>query len=107
VEIARRRSDFPTRSEPRAFGQVEALLETDEAGLYLVHVRPDQKLALELPGAVRMMQWLVDGEMRRGGPRCCAGDPWGVPRSGSVPDAMSGPQGAVLFWCTYPAWLPG
>ncbi len=106
VEVTRRRSDFPTRSVPRSFGQIEALLETDEAGLYLVHAEPDRRLDLELPRAVDLMQWLVDGELRRDGQRCCAGDPMGLPRSSSVLETVSGEQGAVLFWCTCPAWLP-
>ena len=106
VEVSRRRGDFPTRSVPRAFGHVEALLETDEAGLYLVHVAPNRRLELELPTTVNLMQWLVGGGLTRGGQRCCVGEPMGLPRSGCVTDAVSGEQGAILFWCTCPAWLP-
>ena len=106
VEVTRHRSEFPTRRVPRAFGQIEAWLETDEAGLYLVHVVPERAIDLELPAGVTVMQWLVGGELTRGGHRCCVGEPMGLPRSGCLTDAVSGDQGAVLFWCSCPAWLP-
>jgi FolB domain-containing protein len=106
VEVTRHRDEFPTRRTPRAFGEVEALLETDEAGLYLVHVEPGRAIDFELPPGVSVMQWLVEGELTCGGQRCWVGEPMGLPRSGCVTNAVSGERGAVLFWCTCPAWLP-
>jgi len=106
VEVTRHRGEFPTRRVPRTFGQIEALLETDEAGLYLVHVEPARGIDLELPPGVALMQWLVEGELTRDGRRCCVGEPIGLPRSGSLMNAVSGQHGASLFWCTYPVWLP-
>lgn len=38
VEISRSRSDFPRTTEQTIFGEAEILLETREAGLYLLHI---------------------------------------------------------------------
>jgi FolB domain-containing protein len=106
VEVTRRREEFPARHVPRAFGRIEAILQTVEAGLYLVHVEPEHRLDLSPPPTVQLMQWLVAGELRRAGEKCCASDPAGLPQAGSLVDAVAGEQGAILFCCTCPTWLP-
>lgn len=62
VKVARRRSDFPRRRVPTAFGELEILLETHEAGLYLVHVEPGRELPRRAV-AHRELEWAVSGEL--------------------------------------------
>jgi FolB domain-containing protein len=63
VELRRARVDFPSRLEPRAYGDHEVLLETREAQLELVRIAPGTA-ALEGPGfPARAIYWLVAGAL--------------------------------------------
>ncbi len=64
VACTRTRLDFPVRIEPTRFGHVEVLLETREAGLYLLHVAPAREIPRHLHRTMRELEWLVEGELQ-------------------------------------------
>ena len=63
VSIVRAREDYPRRYETSRFGEVEVLLETRDAGLYLLHVAPGKSIPLHRHTVMREIEWLVDGEL--------------------------------------------
>lgn len=67
VCVERAPADFPRRQEDVKFGHVEILLETREAGLYLLHVDPGKSISRHHHVVMRELEWLVDGELLRDG----------------------------------------
>lgn len=63
VEVERTPADYPRTDEDAAFGSVEILLETREAGLYLLHVDPENAIAPHHHRVMSELEWLVDGEL--------------------------------------------
>lgn len=63
IAIERSQADVERRIEPSRFGRVEVLLESREAGLYLLHVAPRHRIALHHHRVMRELEWLVDGEL--------------------------------------------
>ena len=63
VVIERTRSDYPRRDERKRFGDVEVLLETREAGLYLLHVAAGRSIPMHHHRVMRELEWLVAGEL--------------------------------------------
>jgi FolB domain-containing protein len=59
VEVHRQRSDFPTRRARRGSHELEVLLETREAGLYLVRLGPREPLERGLFEGRRELSWVV------------------------------------------------
>jgi 7,8-dihydroneopterin aldolase/epimerase/oxygenase len=99
VRIQRDRGQFPTLVRRQEFGEIETVLETHEAGLYVLTVQPGRKLS-GLAGAERPLAWMTAGELSAGG------------RSHGVGDALPAPQAALenrgseparVFLCTLPA----
>lgn len=66
VGVRRTRTDYPRRFETSKFGQVEILLETREAGLYLLHVDAGRKIPDHHHQVMRELEWIIDGELWRG-----------------------------------------
>lgn len=62
IAVSRSRADFPRRRQRTAYGEIEVLLETYEAGLYLVHVEPGRSLPVQA-GKRRELAWTVAGEL--------------------------------------------
>jgi dihydroneopterin aldolase len=106
VHVSRRRSHFPTRREPRAFGEVETLLQTHEAGLYLLHLASGQRIAPTEPCPARVLSWAVRGEFACSGGPLAANDPIGSAQPGFFAHENPGSQTATLFCCACPDWLP-
>ena len=65
VEINRSRNEFPVKAEPASFGEVDVLLETSEAGLYLLHIEPGKEIPLHHHQIMREVEWLVRGNVLR------------------------------------------
>ncbi len=63
VHIQRDREDFPRRTETPRFGEVDVLLETREAGLYLLHVDAGRRIPNHQHRVMRELEWLIDGEL--------------------------------------------
>jgi 7,8-dihydroneopterin aldolase/epimerase/oxygenase len=102
VRIQRDRGQFPTVGRRLAFGDIETVLETHEAGLYVVGVQPGRKVA-RLATAERQLAWITAGELFVGGRSHGVGDAL------SLPDAMlenRGSEVARVFLCTVPALDP-
>ncbi len=106
VAIARTQQDFPRRFESASFGQVEVLLETREAGLYLLHVDPGGCIPAHHHKVMRELEWLIAGELERNGRPLRQRDP-AVWRHGVVHDYVNcGDTRASLFCCDEPAFFP-
>jgi FolB domain-containing protein len=63
VTIERTPADSPRRAETKRFGDVEVLLETREAGLYLLHVAAGRTIPMHHHRVMRELEWLVAGEL--------------------------------------------
>jgi dihydroneopterin aldolase len=109
VLVTRTPLDYPRRRESARFGEVEVLLETREAGLYLLHVEPQHMIPRHHHEQMREVEWLVDGELvdavdpattiERGVPRVW---PHGLVHGYVNPTSTR----ATLFCCDTPPFLP-
>jgi len=108
VEVKRMRSDFRRSTRSTAFGAVDVVLETREAGLYLFSVNPSREFVPAESQEVRVLEWLISGDLT------CRGVP--VPRHSLAAGGAEGPSdqlgyanpgsdAAVLFRCICPPML--
>jgi len=67
IEVSRHRNDYPRQREHNRFGEVEILLETRDAGLYLLHVDAGQQIEPHHHCIMRELEWLTSGELERNG----------------------------------------
>jgi FolB domain-containing protein len=102
VSMARDRLELDRRVVAMPFGDLEVLIETYEAGLYLLHVEPGRALELDPPGAGREHGWVVSGELARGGACLGGGDtlPFGPHPSGPPLNRTEGRT--TVFYCSCP-----
>ncbi len=108
VRIARARDDFTWRREPARFGgEVDILLETKEAGLYLLHVGPGKSIPLHHHQVMRELEWLVRGTLRQGDELVPHGRPVEWPHGHDHRYHNDGDEVATLFCCDCPAFIPG
>jgi dihydroneopterin aldolase len=107
VSLQRTRSEYPRRSLTAPFGQLEVLLETYEAGLYLLSLEPGRSLELGPMAGGREHGWIVSGELVRGSRRLGAGDslPLGLGPTGAFRNP--GPGRTTAFLCRCPPHLSG
>ena len=63
VTIRRTRTDYPREHEDTVFGHVEILLETEEAGLYLLHVDPAKAIPPHHHQKMEELEWVARGEL--------------------------------------------
>lgn len=106
VEVTRRRDDFAPEPHAEAFGSLDAILQTPEAGLYSARLDPGATLPLSLlheRGAERAWCWLVAGEARADDQRMLLHQP---PLGNGDPEVEviqnSGSGKAVLICSTMP-----
>lgn len=105
VTVLRRAADFPRRFEAASYGSVEVVLETQEAGLYLLHLRPGGVVAPHHHAAMQELEWPVRGELVRCGVKVSGFDPRAWPQ-GQVHDyANAGTTTATLFCCDQPRFM--
>jgi FolB domain-containing protein len=105
VSVERRAGDFPRRFEAAEYGSVEVVLETHEAGLYLLHLRPGGVIAPHHHEAMHELEWPVRGELVRCGAKVSGFDPRTWPL-GQVHDyANAGATTATLFCCDQPRFV--
>jgi dihydroneopterin aldolase len=106
VSVRRRPADFPRRFETTKWGQAEVLLETKDAGLYLLHVEPGLEIPRHHHEVMRELEWLVDGELWREDHQVEAFTPvsW---KHGQVHSYRNrGERRATLFCCDCPPFIP-
>lgn len=106
VTVVRTRDDFERRHEVSTFGEVDVLLETKEAGLYLLHVAAGRQIPRHHHRVMRELEWLVAGELCRGGQRVPLASP--VERTYEQPHEYRNDSDAVatLFCCDVPPFIP-
>lgn len=106
VEVLRRPGDFPRRYEVSRFGSVEIVLETAEAGLYLLHIDAGREISAHHHQAMRELEWPVRGELTRCGQRLVGFAPKTWTR-GEVHDYTNTGAGvATVFCCDQPRFIP-
>jgi FolB domain-containing protein len=108
VAVSRTRADFPRRWEHPDYGAVEILLETSEAGLYLLHVDPGKAIPAHHHQVMRELEWLVAGELLRDGRAISAAGaitPRVWPRGQVHTYVNEGTTRATLFCCDVPSFI--
>ena len=104
VLTRRRRSDFPGGSRNLArTSELEVLIETHEAGLYIARLVPGAALSAFGGSVERQLGWLSSGELVSEGKVLRAFDALPGQGSGGQMPANRGNEQAVLFVCTCPA----
>lgn len=106
VAIERDRNDYPRRHEQTDFGEVEILLETREAGLYLLHVEAGRSIPRHHHQVMRELEWLVEGELRQGGRPIELCRPISWPRGAVHSYENATDRRATLFCCDCPPFIP-
>jgi FolB domain-containing protein len=106
VTIERGREHYRLRHETTHFGRVDILLETRDAGLYLLHVDPGLEIPRHHHRIMRELEWLVDGELHQDGRRVAPVRPvtWGHGQIHSYQNR--GDRTATLFCCDVPPFIP-
>jgi len=102
VEIRRTRAVYPVATRHGAAAKKETLLETREAGLYLLRVEPGERLVTE--EGPEFLEWALSGELSRDGAPVLPHVPTVTP-SGSVAYENAGTASALLFRCICPPGL--
>ncbi len=106
VRVQRTKHDFPRRFENSKFGQVEILLETREAGLYLLHVEAGKAIPAHHHQVMRELEWIVAGELSWQGaqlPSHTARE-WPVGQVHGYDNRSE--QRATVFCCDTPPFVP-
>lgn len=103
VEVKRVRAAFPTRTRTTAFGGIDVLLETREAGLYLVRVEPGRAFALP-ESTAQSLDWVVTGDLSMAGTALPRHAPRPGPEAGTAYE-NGGSDPALLFRCICPPLL--
>jgi dihydroneopterin aldolase len=107
IRIARRREDFAWRREPAHFGgDVDVLLETKEAGLYLLHVGPGGEIPLHHHQVMRELEWVVRGTLRQGDELVPPFRPVEHSHGQAHRYRNDGAEVATLFCCDCPPFIP-
>lgn len=106
VEVQRTRAAFPVRTRAAPFGHVDAVLETREAGLYVLRVNPGKEVSGGWARGGGVLEWIVSGDCVRGGGALPRNRPVVLGEAES-PLVSVGDEPAVLFRCTCPPLLDG
>jgi hypothetical protein len=101
VQISRARSHFARRSVEREQHRFDVLLETHEAGLYLVHLSPGASVSLQAP-VERRLAWVTTGELAQGDRVLGSGSVVDFVRGAGDRVVNRGDEPAELFFCTCP-----
>ncbi|MCA9650628.1 MAG: dihydroneopterin aldolase [Myxococcales bacterium] len=106
IHIHRTRADFPVRRERTRFGEVAILLESREAGLYLLHVAPGHEIPRHHHQVMRELEWLVGGELSRGGKPVPLATPVAWEHGQAHDYRNDGREVATLLCCDVPPFIP-
>lgn len=106
VTVERTREDYSRRHETTRFGSVDVLLETRDAGLYLLHVDAGRKIPTHHHRIMRELEWLIEGELYQGDRKIELVQPrvWGRDEVHSYDNRSDRP--ATLFCCDVPPFIP-
>lgn len=103
VSIRRDRARLSVRAESTSFGRREVLLETQEAGLYLLCVEPGATLILDRAPGTRDHGWVLSGELRRGQAHLASGERLPPAEEGQSLLVNPGSSETRIFYCCCPA----
>lgn len=106
VEVQRTPADYPRQRETNEFGEVEILYESQQAGLYLLHVEEGHSIPPHYHRTMKELEWRVAGTIERDGKRLEGLDPiqW---EHGQVHTYVNVGEGrATLFCCDHPPFSP-
>ncbi len=106
VHITRCREDFVVGHEPSAFGDVDILLETREAGLYLLHVAARNEIPAHHHRVMRELEWLVAGTLHHQGTPVALAKPTAWARGQAHGYRNDTDERATLFCCDCPPFIP-
>ncbi|MBX3181134.1 MAG: dihydroneopterin aldolase [Polyangiaceae bacterium] len=106
VHVERCRADFPRGEETARFGRVEVLLETREAGLYLLHIAPRGEISSHYHQRMRELEWRVSGSLARDGERLTGLSSVVWPKGQVHHYQNLGDDWATLFCCDTPPFIP-
>jgi len=106
VRIQRAREDFARGHETTKWGAVEILLETREAGLYLLHVDAGQEIPRHHHKVMRELEWLVSGTLLQGNEPVEPSLPVAWPRGQAHSYHNASETRATLFCCDCPPFIP-
>ncbi|HRI07126.1 MAG TPA: dihydroneopterin aldolase [Nannocystaceae bacterium] len=106
VTVGRRPADFPRRHEDARFGTVEVVMESAEAGLYLLHVGPGRTISRHVHRKMHELEWRVCGDLlRNGAPLVGLGARvWEKDEPHEYRNV--GTREATLFCCDSPRFIP-
>ena len=88
------------------FGNVDILLETADAGLYLLHIDKGKSIPLHYHRVMRELEWRVGGQILRNGKRIKKMAPKAWKKLQQHNYENTGKQTAILFCCDVPAFIP-
>lgn len=105
VSVTRTAADYPRRREGARFGCVEIVLETAEAGLYLLHVDPGASITAHRHERMRELEYRVRGDLVRCGERLRGVAPceWAFGQVHSYVNV--GTSVATVFCCDEPRFI--
>lgn len=106
VTIERKPEDYPRGHEITAWGEVDVLLETRDAGLYLLNVAAGSSIPNHHHRVMRELEWLVSGSLWRDGQKVALTSPvqWGQGRVHGYENRSN--ARATLFCCDVPPFIP-
>jgi FolB domain-containing protein len=104
VRVTRRRDQLLAQREETAAGAIERLIESCEAGLYLIHVHPGRSATGPAGFVPRVIDWVVAGDLLRSDVPLHPMHRIGPATVGFGPIRNPGDREAILFCCTCPAW---
>lgn len=106
VRLARAREDYPRRFEIKRWGEVEVLLETREAGLYLLHIDAGREIPRHHHRIMHELEWLVRGRLEQEGRALEAVEPVSWSHGEAHSYRNPGRDRATLFCCDCPPFIP-
>lgn len=106
VRLERTRESYPRRFETKTWGEVEVLLETREAGLYLLHVDSGREIPRHHHRIMSELEWLVRGRLEQEGRPLTAVNPVTWSRGQVHSYRNPGQARATLFCCDCPPFIP-
>ncbi len=106
IRIERERGDFDVRRESARFGEVDILLETREAGLYLLHVAAGNRIPPHHHQVMRELEWLVRGTLRHEGHVVPVSTPTEWSHGELHHYVNDSDEVATLFCCDCPPFIP-
>lgn len=106
VEIERVQPSGAPKHEVKSWGSVDVLLETREAGLYLLHVAPGKGIPEHQHQRMRELEWLVDGSLLQFGQPLVPATPRAWKRGEVHGYTNPAEDRATLFCCDTPPFIP-